>query len=61
MNYFTIKTVEALPEMLNKFFDEKSGASILEIETDPRANQHFFDIFISKSRELWKKRLSEDA
>ena len=54
MNYYTIKTMSVLPDMLEKFFSEKSGASILEIETDPKLNQKVFEEFKHKSKQLWK-------
>ncbi len=54
MNYYTIKTIDALPDMLEKFLHEKSGASILEIETDPKMNQKVFEEFKHKTNQLWK-------
>ena len=54
MKYYTVKSLTALPDILDQFFDEKSGASILEIETDPIKNQQVFEDFKTQSIELWK-------
>lgn len=53
MKYFKVKTIEAMPGFLEQFFDEKGGASILEIETDPKINQQIFEDFKQKSVQLW--------
>ena len=52
MKYFSVKSINAFPEFLKEFFDEKAGPSILEIETDPSTNQQVFEDFIHNSSEL---------
>ena len=54
LNYFTIKSMEALPDLLTKFFDPKTGPAILEIETNPKTNQQVFEEFNHKAILLWK-------
>ncbi len=49
MTYFMVKSTEALPDMLGKFFSPQAGPSILEIETDPKTNQQVFEAFKQKS------------
>lgn len=53
MKYFNIKNLEALPNLLNQFFDTKAGPSILEIETDKYINQKVFEDFNHKTAQLW--------
>lgn len=54
LKYFSVKTIEALPKYLTEFFDEKTGPSILEIETDQKINIKVFDDFKQKVANLWK-------
>ncbi|MCK5103478.1 MAG: 2-succinyl-5-enolpyruvyl-6-hydroxy-3-cyclohexene-1-carboxylic-acid synthase, partial [Cyclobacteriaceae bacterium] len=53
MKYFMVKTMDALPEILGQFFKEKTGPSILEIETDPKINRQVFEDFNQKAIQLW--------
>ena len=54
LNYYTVKTIDALPKMLEIFFSEKSGTSILEIETEPKVNEKLFDAFKQRVKQLGK-------
>lgn len=49
MKYFSVKSMDAFREFLDEFFDEKTGPSILEIETDRSTNQQVFEDFIHNS------------
>ena len=53
MKYFMVKTMDALPGILEQFFEEKTGPSILEIETDPKINRQVFEDFNQKAIQLW--------
>lgn len=53
LKYFNVQDIEALPNLLNQFFDAKAGPSILEIETDPATNQKVFEEFNHKATLLW--------
>ncbi len=55
MNYINIKNIEVLADALPKFFDKKSGPSILEIETNPKMNQSVYEDFKHKSTVLWEQ------
>lgn len=54
IKYFIIKNIEALPAILNQFFDKNSGPSLLEIETDPKNNQQVYEDFKHKASKLWQ-------
>lgn len=54
MKYFNVKSLKVLPDTLEKFFDKNTGASILEIETEPKINQQVYEDFKHKAFKLWK-------
>ena len=53
MKYFMVKSMNALPDLLEQFFSKESGPSILEIETDPKTNQQVFEEFKLQAAQLW--------
>jgi 2-succinyl-5-enolpyruvyl-6-hydroxy-3-cyclohexene-1-carboxylate synthase len=45
LKYFSTRSIDELPELLNLFFSVDTGAAILEIETDAKVNQQVFETF----------------
>lgn len=45
MKYFSTRSMDGLPELLSLFFSMKTGAAILEIETDAKVNEKVFETF----------------
>lgn len=54
LDYSLVKSARALPDILEDFLQPGGGPSLLEIETDPKANQKVYEQFNQKASRIWK-------